>query len=307
MNLPRLELPTFNGRQKEWLDFYNIFSVLVDKNDELSNIEKFQYLRSCLEGDAAQLIQSLEVTVFNYKKALDLLISRYDNKHYVFHSHLQELFKIQSIANPNVAQLRNFVDNINANLRALQSFASKTQISEGIILHLIISKLDREIASKWEEEVFNNSKGSTANSLYLPTWDELSQFLERRCQTYDIIATNNSSSRNNQPAIRKLTSFVVSGNQSCNLCEQTDHHNPFKCTSFRNLDPIGRYDLVKRKKLCLNCLAPNHVANNCPSNSRCQHCRVSHHTLLHRENHRSMVNTQERVNTAEIHCSTPTF
>ncbi|XP_037813119.1 uncharacterized protein LOC119604511 [Lucilia sericata] len=307
VSLPRLELPSFNGQLNQWLNFFNMFSVMVDKNDELSNVEKFQYLKSCLTGDASQLVQSLEVTANNYCKALDLLISRYDNKRYIFNSHIQEIFKIQRMSNPNVIQLRNFVDCINGNLRALQSFASKNQISEGIILQLIVLKLDIEVATKWEEEVSNNAKQNSTDSFYLPTWGELSNFLERRCQSFDIIATN-TTSRSSQFIPRKQTSFVVSGDQYCNLCEGSDYHNPFKCSFFTNMDPISRYELVKRKGLCLNCLFPNHISNNCPSSNRCQHCRVSHHTLLHREKAKQNPIAADNVTTNEgnSNCNTPT-
>lgn len=285
VNLPKLQLSKFCGQYKHWLDFYNMFSVLVDKNETLSNVEKFQYLRSCLEGDAAQLIHSLEVTNSNYNMALELLTSRYANKRYIFNSHLQDIFNTDRLSNPNSSQLRNFVDTINANYRAIQSFASKTQIADGILLHLVVSKFDLQTKTQWEEEIINSSKDISSNSFYLPGWDVLSKFLEKKCQTMDIVAIEKTSKINTY--LRKPASFVVSETM-CNLCDQPIKHSPFKCTIFMNLDPIGRYELIKRRGLCLNCLAPNHMSINCPSTHRCQECNVSHHTLLHREKEKTV-------------------
>lgn len=48
------------------------------------------------------------------------------------------------------------------------------------------------------------------------------------------------------------------------------------------MDPVERYLRAKRLHLCLNCLGRNHCSSTCPSHRRCQNCKVSHHTLLHR-------------------------
>ncbi|XP_017469900.1 PREDICTED: uncharacterized protein LOC108361708 [Rhagoletis zephyria] len=58
-SLPKLQLTKFSGKHTEWLDFYNMFKVLVHNNAGLDDIEKFQYLRSCLVDSAFRLIQSL--------------------------------------------------------------------------------------------------------------------------------------------------------------------------------------------------------------------------------------------------------
>lgn len=145
VNLPKLQLPKFGGQPKEWLEFHNMFQVLVHENADLSNIEKFQYLRSCLTDKAAKLIQSLEVTAENYTKAVELLTTRYNNKRYIFTAHLQEIFDVKRLQTPSSSTvLREYIDGINANLRALQSLATSQQIMDGILLHLVTSKLDAD-------------------------------------------------------------------------------------------------------------------------------------------------------------------
>ncbi|XP_036347287.1 uncharacterized protein LOC118756638 [Rhagoletis pomonella] len=272
INLPKLKLSTFNGCYREWLDFYNIFLVLVDKNPDLSDIEKFQYLRSSLSECAATLIQSLEVTNANYKKALQLLESRFDHKRYIFQSHLQHIFDRQRITTPTVANLRSFVDVINANMRAMQSMATSTQIGNGLLLHLVVSKLDHETQVKWEEEVAAKwDRPSHQVSLMLPAWEDLAAFLERRCQLIDIIdhsaTSTKSSHRSPEPTSSsqsksrqspKQVSFITTNKPKCNLCEGSISHNAFNCSVFMKLTPVQRYDVAKKKSLCLNCLGPNH-------------------------------------------------
>ncbi|XP_067645332.1 uncharacterized protein [Eurosta solidaginis] len=288
-SLPKLQLTKFSGNHTEWLDFHNMFTALVHNNVGLNEIEKFQYLRSCLTHGAFRLIQSLEVTTDNYNRAIDLLMKRYDNKRYIFQSHVQAMFDSKFLKTSSASSLREFIDSINSHLRALQSLASRTQITDGILLHFIVSKLDPEIQVKWEEYVTTKWDNSSSSSLQLPTWDDLATFIERRCHTVNIIEVNRkstskaSSATKSSALVKSSTSLVSSVTNKCLLCNEAVTHSPFKCEKFNAMDPMQRYSIAKKNQLCLNCLGTGHTSSKCPSANRCQHCKVSHHTLLHRQ------------------------
>lgn len=80
----------------------------------------------------------------------------------------------------------------------------------------------------------------------------------------------------------------------CALCNSVPYHNAFKCDMFLAMDPLSRYHCVKRLNLCLNCLGPGHKSSDCSSVHLCKHCKVKHHTLLHRSQ-----STQEESTTTE--------
>lgn len=67
--LPRIEIPKFSGNFHTWLSFYDLFVSMVDNNQTLDGVKKMHYLRSCLEGEAEQLIRSYKVTDANYAEA----------------------------------------------------------------------------------------------------------------------------------------------------------------------------------------------------------------------------------------------
>ena len=74
--LPKLTSPYFPGDFVDWTHFWECFSAAVDKKTSLSDIEKFTYLRSVLEGNAATAISGLSLTSTNYKNAVELLTQR---------------------------------------------------------------------------------------------------------------------------------------------------------------------------------------------------------------------------------------
>jgi len=51
-NLPKIKLPKFSGKHSEYKQFIGIFEQLVDSDNLLSNIEKFNNLLACLSDEA---------------------------------------------------------------------------------------------------------------------------------------------------------------------------------------------------------------------------------------------------------------
>lgn len=79
VRLPDVKLPVFCGNIDTWLNFHDLFISLVHSSVELSNIQKFYYLRSSLAGDALKLIQSITISANNYIVAWNLLVDHYQN------------------------------------------------------------------------------------------------------------------------------------------------------------------------------------------------------------------------------------
>ena len=58
VKLPILDLPKFSGEILNWLSFSDLFKALIDNNVNLTNVERLQYLKSSLSGEALKLIDS---------------------------------------------------------------------------------------------------------------------------------------------------------------------------------------------------------------------------------------------------------
>ena len=56
--LPKLSLPKFTGDVKKWHAFWDLFESLIHKNEEMSPIDKFNYLNTLLEDEAAELFRA---------------------------------------------------------------------------------------------------------------------------------------------------------------------------------------------------------------------------------------------------------
>ena len=77
MKLPKLTLPTFDGDHTMWVSFWDIFTSIIDGHSDLTDVQKFTYLKGQLLGEAAELVKGFKVEVASYKLAVDLLKKTY--------------------------------------------------------------------------------------------------------------------------------------------------------------------------------------------------------------------------------------
>ena len=94
INLPKINIKSFEGDPLEWLTFWDSFSAAIDKNLELSDVEKMNYLNGMLKGEAARTISGLPLTQENYRKATELLKQRFGKKQNLTNAYMESLSKI---------------------------------------------------------------------------------------------------------------------------------------------------------------------------------------------------------------------
>jgi hypothetical protein len=92
--LPKLSLPTFDGDVAKWQSFWDSYEAAVHLNQTLSDVQKFNYLRSLLENTAYSAIDGFPLTNANYKNAIDLLHERFGQSHKIIDSYMQSLLDL---------------------------------------------------------------------------------------------------------------------------------------------------------------------------------------------------------------------
>ncbi|XP_070141133.1 uncharacterized protein [Drosophila kikkawai] len=262
VKLPRLALPTFDGKYCEYQNFITSFNQVVGHQPSMSKIEKFNQLLNCLRGPALETVRAFQVTADNYTKALDRLKQRYDNPTLVFLDNISSLFALPTAAKANGQQLRSLIDNASALYNSLRSLGNETQICQAMLISIVMGKVDQETKRKWNESL---------DYTVLPSWDNCVQVVERHCQYLE---------SDKKPAAE--ASMVQPGGHRSRSQRNQANHKTFRCPELINLALENRLNAVKRYKLCINCLGKNHLVANCPSTQRCRTCALAHHTLLHR-------------------------
>ena len=146
--LPKLSLPTFNGDILQWQTFWDSFESTIHLNVNLTDVQKFSYLKSQLESDAARTIDSFALTNANYARAVDLLKERYRQQHKITHATMQALLQIPASSN----SLRHFYDKMETYIRGLESVGQYQDTYGSLLVPIVLDKLPGEIRKNLARE-----------------------------------------------------------------------------------------------------------------------------------------------------------
>lgn len=277
--LPPINIPTFSGDYQEWMHFKDLFLSMIHNEQGLSDIHKHHYLRSSLKGEAEQVVRHFEITAANYSKAWNALVSRYSNDRVIANTILNRLLNQKKLTYECSKGLKDLLDTTNQCLSSLSNLKIDTTTWDSIIVHIVVSKLDNETHKAWEQ--------SLGSSTELPTYKNLTSFLEGRFRAMEMVQATQKKEKKEfmfqQPAIapkmKNLRSFTTEIDTECSYCKKS--HYICHCTEFAQLDVDQRKDFVRNNNLCFNCLVKGHSIRNCRQVTTCRTCNRKHHTLLH--------------------------
>ena len=192
LSLPKLELPSFTGSYTDWISFIDLFKASVDSNSQLTNSEKLNYLRACVEGDAAKLISSITITDTNYTIAMQLLQERYENKPSIVQAHLQIIWSQPSMKMESSSGLQKNLETTNEHLRPLADLCQPFVHWDSLLVFWLAEKTDSESREQWQLD----HPGTD-----LLTLAELAKFLDTRSRALETGPVVNRSIPNptNQP------------------------------------------------------------------------------------------------------------
>ena len=264
VRLPKLQLRSFGGDLTQWTSFWESFESAVHKDEELSDIEKFNYLNSLLERSAREAVAGLALTAANYHKAIDTLKKRFGCKQQIVNKHMDALLQIEAVASSqNTKALRKLFDNIRCHVRSLKSLRVESKSYGGLLCPVLVSKIPADL------QLIVSCKVSKAD------WnlDTLMDAIEEEITARERVGTTQS-----RPAPRRgdhrtppTAAVLVSGDTAtdprtpCCYCNQL--HSPNKCDVVTQVE--SRKQLLCRTGRCFSCLRRGHMSRECQSNRRC--------------------------------------
>lgn len=315
VQLPKIQLPTFDGSLLQWRSFRDIYMSLVHNNRSIGDAERFHYLISCLSGPALSIVRSVPLSADNYAVAWDALSDRFDNKRLLASAHLDRIFAFKPIAQESLPALLEFVNIFKENVSIIKSIGVD-DLAGFLLFHIGSRVLDPTTLRLFES--------STSQSA-IPDFDELLNFVQKRCRILETLKSVNKVDRVDKscekpfargkitiPTKSVFAATVPTSNKSfskkCLACDHSDH-TIYQCAKFVEFSVEKRRDLVVSRKLCFACLSPTHMVKACVSKNVCRSCSSKqHHSLLHLASDRSSpVETNSDVPSTSVNDNTTSF
>ena len=123
VKLPKLAPKKFNGDLTRWSTFWDSFESSIHHHPDLTDIDRFNYLHTLLEGPAADAISGLKLTSANNSEAIEILKKRLGNKCQIIAKHMDLLMNIDPVTSQhNLKGLRHLYDTVESQVRSLRSF-----------------------------------------------------------------------------------------------------------------------------------------------------------------------------------------
>lgn len=279
VKLPKISVPKFDGDYSKWKHFSELFQEMIGTK-AISGTQKMIYLKQNMLGDAAKLVQHMQLTELNYEIAWRTLENRYNNPRLIVSSLIERILNIENQKVESAEVVKRMHDTIAENVNALErNGIIVDNFSSIVIHHIMLKKLDHKTHALYEQSI-EDSRATQQLS-------QLLAFLEKRFQALEAIgkssqANKNTDEKQKQKHFTSTALVVANVKESKPLCECSDKHKIYKCPVFLKLSTKERYIKVRNSGKCINCLRDGHSRKDCKL-STCAECKKKHNVLLHFE------------------------
>ncbi|XP_038116927.1 uncharacterized protein LOC119769097 [Culex quinquefasciatus] len=269
-------LQKFTGIIEEWLSFRDLFVSLIHSKAELSDVEKFYYLRGCLDGKPAGLIDHLKITAESYTVAWTILLNEYDNDKLLKKRQIQSLFELPVITEESSSDLHTLVDGFLRIVQTLDRVLEEANFKDLLLVNILSSRLDSITRRAWEEYSAKDNDTLKDMTDFLQTRIRILESLPKKKADSKVVRQNQVRSK---PAVVKA-SYNTAQESGGPCCACSGTHFLHQCKSFQQRTVSDREALLRTNSLCRNCLKSGHLAKDCSSRFSCRNCNKRHHTLL---------------------------
>ena len=146
VKLSKLSLPHFNGELMKWPTFWDSYESSIHTNGQLTNTDKFNYLRSLLEHPTLDATVGLTLSAAYYQQAIEILQKRFGNKPLNISKHMETLLSAEPVApDQSLKELRRLYDTTESHLHSLRSLGTEPTLYGAMLSPVLLMKLPPEL------------------------------------------------------------------------------------------------------------------------------------------------------------------
>ena len=291
-SLPIPKIPTFDGSAVLWVPFITRFFTRVHKQAFLSDEQRSMYLLDNLDGEAKRSVSGYTHDTRGYILSLKRLKFLFGQRNRIAQAYISSVTRGKQVLDDDGEALGEFYYSVSDCLVALSQLNYASDLYSSDTLRQAVRRLPSRLHMKWAEHGLRiRQRGTEPNLLDFEAWLQCRVLAYRDSFSKDPSTkrTQNKSAGNRGGSkdpddLTKSSLIGLTGGRSTGRCLHCKgKHKISRCEIYLKLTPTARYDSVKTKKLCFNCLGVGHDYPSCPSKNTCNtsDCDKKHHTSLH--------------------------
>jgi hypothetical protein len=299
VKLPKLTIKKFDGDLTKWVSFWDAFEASIHVNSQLTDIDKFNYLRSFLESAAYEAISGLTLTSANYSEAVDTLKRRFGNSQLIINKHMDALLALPSVTSHNdLKGLRHLYDSVESHVRGLRALGVSSDSYGSLLTSMLMNKLPGEIRLVIAREL-NDEHWEV---------DKLMEIIDKEVDARERSIGQQLMRKTPHKSLPTGAVLVTSNSRPTGCVYCGGDHQSDQCTVIT--EPQPRKETLRKAGRCYVCLRKYHTSRNCRSKSRCTHCNGRHHSTIclrsgDQSSQQSQISPTPPTNTMYIDSNTP--
>ena len=306
LTLPQPEVPTFSGDPIEYWRFIRAFQNVIESKTT-SDSARLYYLVQYTSGEVKELVSSClsMKPEEGYQEARSHLKKRYGQSYRIAAAYVDKLTKGPPIKAEDCPALRRFSILLTSCKNTLKEIGYLNKVENPDTLKMIVNRLPYGLKLKWRD-VADRITEIEEREITIGDMDD-SVTSKTRAATHAIfgnvtkdnpVTTRGSKFRNKPPS--RASNFAIGA------ALQQGNHTPVNwlshCDEFKKKPLKDRFNFLRSKNICNNCLVPDHFSNSCLKGSFCRvaGCNVctKHSSFLHPKNNGPAANITSRANGA---------
>ena len=281
--LPKLTLPKFRGQVTMWSTFWDSYESAIHTNNDISAIDKFNYLNSLLEVPALRAIQGLTFTNANYESAIQIFKDRFGRPQQIVAAHMDEILKIQACTSDKLSALRYVYDKISVHVRGLASLGISSEQYGSLLIPNIMSKIPSgvrlQIARKSTKVVWEIDELLQTIKIEIEAREASEATKATETSSHKFQKSQGSIRGYNPPTANSLVAKTKDGGNLKIQCVYLEgSHYSASCEKVTTSE--ARKKILGEAGRCFNCLYKGHNARDCTNQRRCRHCSGRHHQSI---------------------------
>ncbi|KAI4477227.1 hypothetical protein M0802_014753 [Mischocyttarus mexicanus] len=289
--LPHVDLVHFDGDLESWPAYKENFVSLIDERTDISEIEKFSYLRGSLRGSARKALDSYRPTAANYKIAWNALLETYDRPRLLIEHSIDAILNMEILRDNDRAGLEGLMHDARARVNHLTSLGlTPLAVLTNLYARLTPRQHQAECCSRVGSDAYPSIEDPykfwTDKLVELPSTTKSSDRKDRKRDQPHAISDRYPRKRQrhdfrtsqlSQEKPERAAAFINGIKGNCLGCDRAGHQLD-RCPRFRELSHEARWNLVNRRKICQICLRRH---TEICWEEPCILCNELHHAALH--------------------------
>ena len=262
-------LRKFGGDITLWSSFWDSFESSIHKNQDLTDIDKFNYLHSLLEHTAAEAIAGITLSLSNYEEAIALLKKRFGSKQQLISKHMEALLNLEAVTSSrDLKNLRQLYDKVESHVRCLKSLDVTSASYGSILSSILMKKIPQDLCLIVSREIVSDE------------WDldSLMKVIEKEIEARERAAVDSSVNTKRPGREPSTTSALLTNNLQVACCFCNGSHQSHLCRTVPGVEQ--RKQCLMRSGRCFICLRKGHRMKDCRSSLRCSSCQARHHVRI---------------------------